>query len=120
MSEYTDAVEYHLKGCKGVSVGVCPGCEECRDIFAEDMTMEEFEEEWHTGDVCDEGGFSRSRCGICGSRLGGNRYIWHWILVPEGKTVSDPESRIIHEDDCCVDCLMYLANGDEPEEWRRS
>ena len=108
MSEYTDAVERNLKGMNGVSVGSCPGCEQCRDDNNPDMSMEEFASEWSSGNTSDDAGFSWSECGICGSRLGGDRYTWHWL---------DDNNEIRHENDCCVDCAMYLANGDEPEEW---
>jgi hypothetical protein len=110
MSDYTDAVEAGLKGIDAPSVGVCPGCEQCRDDLAPDMSMEEFEEAWQSGDICDEASFSYSGCGICGTRLGGDRYVWHWL---------DDNNNIIHEDDCCVDCALFMANGDEPEQWER-
>jgi len=110
MSEYTDSVERHLKGLRGVSTGVCPGCETCRDTYAPDATMEEFDELWSSGEVFDEGGFSASGCQICGSYLGGDRYCWHWI---------DEENEIWHEDNACVDCVMFLANGAEPDHWER-
>lgn len=108
MSKYTDAVERGLEGLNAASVGACPGCEQCRDMFAPDMTMEEFEEAWHDGDVCDEASFSMGECGICGSRLGGDRYVWHWL---------DEDNEIRHEEDCCVDCALFMANGEEPDEW---
>lgn len=112
MSEYEEAVEYHLKGCRAESVGLCPGCEVCHETFApDDTTMEEFNEMWTLGEVCDEGSFSHWGCGICGTTLGGTRFVWHWV---------DENDEIQHEDDCCIDCAMYLANGEEPENWRRS
>lgn len=108
MSKYTDAVERTLAELKYPSIGACPGCEQCRDLFAPDMTMEEFEEAWHSGDIFEEGSFSWSGCGICGSRLGGDMHVWHWV---------DDDNEIIHEDDACIDCVMYMCNGDEPDEW---
>jgi len=110
MSEFTDAVERGLRGLMSASPGACPGCERCRDAFEPDMTMEEFDEAWHKGEVNDEPSFSYSGCGICGTTLGGDCYVWHWV--------SD-DNTVEHEDDCCVDCALFLANGDEPENWRR-
>lgn len=113
MSEYTDAVERGLKGLAAVSTGICPGCEQCREDHAPDLTMEEFEKAWQNGDFWEGDSFSMQRCGICGTRMGGDRYVWHW-LDEEGKL-----SGIQHEDDCCQDCVLFLANGDEPEQWER-
>ena len=107
MSEYSDRVEHYLKGLEAVSTGICPGCEECRDTYSPESTMDEYDGLWSSGEVCDEGGFSCSHCEICGSGLGGDRYLWHAV---------DSNNEIIHGDNCCVDCLMYLNNGDEPEE----
>ena len=75
-------------------------------MFAPDATMEEFKELWANGDVFDEGGFSRYQCGICGSPLGGNRQVWHYV---------DDNGEICHEDDACDNCVAFLANGDLPE-----
>jgi hypothetical protein len=68
--------------------------------------MEEFEVAWSSGEVYSEPGFSWSPCGICGSGLGGDREPWHAIN----------EGEILHFDDACVDCVLYLAYGDLPEE----
>jgi hypothetical protein len=73
------------------------------------MEVAEFNEAYENGEVCEEGSFSWSSCGICGSSLGGDRYPWHWI---------DENGEIVHESDACVDCVVFLANGDEPEDWK--
>ena len=86
MSEYTDAVDAGLEGLDAPSVGVCESCEECPEY--------------------NEPSFSWTACGICRSYLGGNRYVWHWL--------SD-DGELQHENDACTDCVMYMANGDEPE-----
>lgn len=75
---------------------------------------DEHERAWHRGDTCSDTHFSWRACGICGTRLGGDRERWHWI------DPKDPERAINHEDDCCVDCIYYIAYGTEPEEWRES
>ena len=144
MSAYTDSVESTLKGCKFVSTGICPGCDECRESVGYVPEQTFAHGDGPTGDgywyiravgvgashpdeetclaACEEGfdagvgsgcfaseaGFSWSACGICGSSLGGDREVWHWV---------DDKNRIQHESDACTDCVIYLANGDEPEAW---
>lgn len=85
----------------GISSGQCPGCEECVE----------------SGETYDEASFSWCQCGICGSTLGGDRYVWHWI---NGGDQYGKGGEIVHESDMCVDCLMFEANGDEPEQWSPS
>lgn len=109
MSEYTEAFELNMKDIEAPSVDACPGCEECRDQFAPDMTMEEFDEAWQAGEICDESSFSHHGCGCCGTTLGGDRHVWHYIL----------DGEIVHDDDCCTDCALFMSNGDEPEQWER-
>lgn len=112
-SAYSKAVTDGLRNMKGVSTGECPGCESCAEFH--DMTAEEHAKAWHDGLDETEECFSWSPCGICGSSLGGGRHVWHWI---NGGDDSGKGGEIIHEHDACTDCVMYLANGDEPEEWR--
>ena len=55
--------------------------------------------------VGDEGHFSWFPCGICESNLGGDRFDVEFVAhsLAEGKfTLS-----------VCVDCFMYLENGDD-------
>jgi hypothetical protein len=104
MSAYTDRVDRNLAGLEFVSVGLCPSCPYCQSAYG--MSPREFYAAYHTGDVCDEGGFSWSGCGICGSTLGGARYSWH---------ARDADEALFHADDACADCLMFLANGEEPD-----
>lgn len=114
MSAYTDAVAACLRDRRGVSAGECPGCEACAERH--DMTLDEHRAAWRDGKL-DGGGesFSWSPCGVCGTKLGGDRCTWHWISggIEHGKG-----DEIVHEDDACTDCVFYLANGDEPESWR--
>lgn len=61
--------------------------------------------------IGDEAGFGRFMCDLCGSMLGGDR---HYIqAVINGEHVPDAGR-------ACVDCTLYMANGDEPEEWDAS
>lgn len=111
MSEYTDAVEAGLKDLKFPSTGMCPGCEECRGEFASDMSMAAFEAAWQRGEVEEyPNEFSTGRCGICDTSMAGARHVWHWV---------NEDNEIVHEDDACTDCVMFMCNGDEPEQWER-
>ena len=56
----------------------------------------------------EEGYFSWSPCELCGSTLGGDRETL------EVENFSNNTLTL----DVCVDCVMYVANGDEPEDWR--
>ena len=106
MSAYTDRVEHGLGGLKHASTGPCPGCEECAGLFGFD-SVKAFDAAHDAGKVSGEAGFSWSPCGICGSRLGGNREVWHAI---------DENGEILHSDDACTDCVVFLAYGDEPDD----
>ena len=92
MSAYTQAVKSGLEGLDFVSVGYIEHdkCSECP--------------EEQNGD---EGHFSWSACGVCNSSLGGDRFAAHGM---------DTDGNLVHLD-VCVDCLQYIANGTEPEEW---
>lgn len=106
MSAYTDRVEANLQGLHAVSTGACPGCPECmdRDGFTD---KHEHKIAWRNCRLIEEPHFSWCSCDICGSRLGGNRYRWHAL---------DHNDEILHFEYACTDCVMFLANGDEPEE----
>ena len=105
MSAFTEAVEAELDGIVHTSPGASPGCAECLPTY----NAEEPGDDWH--DLANEGGFSWSRCDGCGSSFGGDRYPAHGFLASD-------ERGVFHLD-ICVDCVMYLANGDEPEEWQQ-
>ena len=105
MSRYTDAVERELEGLTAVSSGLCPGCEQCASDKG--MELDEFSEALECGEIADEPSFSWSRCECCGSSLGGDRHPAHAITG---------DGQLIHFE-ICVDCLFYLAYGDEPENW---
>lgn len=98
MSKYTEAVEQGLSGLRYPSFGPVFDQGHCADC----------DEQGFREEIGDEGHFSWSPCGICGTSLGGQRYVWHWV---------DVDGYLMHEDDGCTDCLIYLSNGDEPEDW---
>lgn len=98
MHAFTDAVARELKGVRCVSPGHSNQCDTCPQ-----------------GYECDEGHFSRAACESCGSTLGGNRYAAHgfvWVRTPRHGRMEE----LVHFD-ICVDCLMYHANGEVPENW---
>lgn len=105
MSTYTEAVESNLDGLDAVSTGPCPGCEACADLFGFD-DVEAYDDALECGDVHGEGSFSWDGCGVCGSTLGGDLEVWH---------ARDSDGELVHFGDACVDCVVFLANGDEPE-----
>lgn len=114
MSAFTDAVEAQarregLRGSGSIAPGFTSICGECRDTYGfccEHSARHAAENEG----IYEEGRFSWSSCDLCGSRLGGDRYAAHFFVD------DDPQKDVIHIE-VCVDCLMYLANGDEPEDW---
>ena len=131
MSAYAERVEAYLEGLEAVSTGGCPGCHECGlDVvpcddcsgtgFADGLTLGTGSDgedcpacdgmgsrDYVDGDEVGEGpepGFSWSPCEICGSSLGGDRHAFHALSSGE----------LVHLDGC-TDCVMYVANGEEPE-----
>lgn len=128
MSEYTDAVERGLRGLDYVSTGLALGCPECgleskkctacKGYGTEDIGTECPHchgegsvpcDETDRDEACDEGLFSWHACDCCGSTLGGNRYAAHG-LHSDGPL----KGKLCHLE-VCADCLVYIANGDEPE-----
>lgn len=114
MSDFTDAVEAQskregLRGSGSIAPGFTSICGDCRDRY--DFCCEHSANAaWEAGEIEEEGSFSWTPCDLCGSHLGGDRHAAHFFID------DDPQKDIIHIE-VCIDCLMYLANGDEPEEW---
>lgn len=107
MSAFTKAVDRQLSGLQHVSPGLTSRCATCNP---DDLQDDEYSAA--TDSAGDEGGFSWQSCEGCGSSLGGNRYAAHGVMTLRGKET------VVHLD-VCADCLCYLANGDEPEDWER-
>ena len=102
-SAYAAAVRENTAHLTAVSTGgLLPDCDTC-DIECTGR------EGCEPGGVCycDEPWFSWSPCDVCGSTLGGDREVGHGI---------DKNGDFMHLH-ACTDCVIYLANGDEPEEW---
>lgn len=107
-SPYVQSVEANLRGLDAVSTGYCPGCETCATDTGYE-TVAEYDADLESGALECEPHFSWGPCGICGSHLGGDREPWHAIDKETGA--------LFHGSGACVDCLVFLANGDEPERW---
>ena len=105
MSNFTDSIERELAGIGHISPGLASCCGECCSVF--DLSETDMEVGLNEGGIVDEGGFSSQSCDSCGSSLGGDRFAAHGF---------DKNDNVIHLD-ICVDCLMFHANGDEPESW---
>ena len=146
MSAYTDSVAHYLEGLH-VSPGACPGCAECHldtvpceacggkgtergepypadDCAACDGAgyVEGSNDDEEARQLAEEPSFSSAQCDGCGSTLAGDRHPAHATArryLPQeryyGLRPSGPEY-ILHLD-ICTDCVLYLANGDEPENW---
>jgi len=97
-----------IKDIHVVSAGFSWNCPECLNNY--DICCEhKGEHMYQKGEIVDEGSFSHNACDICGSKLGGNRFSAHGVLDTDHK-------EIVHLE-VCVDCIMYMANGDLPEVW---
>lgn len=104
---YLAQFETHAGELQALSVGTYP-----------DSNCDKGACEFHSEEAGDEGSFSWSNCDTCWSRLGGNRYAAH-ALIPLDKP-KDPSrplmgAEVLHLE-VCTDCLIFIANGDLPEE----
>ena len=114
MSNFTDAVESQarregLPGSNSIAPGftsICPDCREAHGFCCEHSAQNA----WKNGDIEEDGHFSSYPCDLCGSSLGGDRYAAHFFAD------DNPQKELCHIE-VCVDCRLYLANGDEPELW---
>lgn len=64
---------------------------------------------WSVGEG--DNGFSYEPCDSCGTKLGGNRFC----AVQINPTAPGPFGDRVIQCSICEDCLMFHANGDEPE-----
>jgi hypothetical protein len=136
--EFINVIEANVKGLTAVSVGVCPGCEQCRSEYGTKVTCR----------FCKGTGYTRVRpwgvvdCPCCdgeGKRLPtmeefeqqwGNGAVYSepsfsWSGCDlcgsdlggdfEPWHAIDAGGEIIHGNHACQDCICYLANGDLPK-----
>ena len=95
-TNFTQAINHY---CKNLTVSV--GCMRSLCEHAENDDDEDHQ--------C-EPSFSWQSCDSCGSNLGGDRFKAYGILT-------DDLQADLFELDICVDCAMFHANGELPDEW---
>lgn len=101
MSAFTDAVARTLAGIDAVSVGAAPGCELCGLAHIEDAN-----DDVEAVEIAEIPSFSWMACDSCGAPRGGDRHPMHGLIDGE-----------LWHGTCCTDCLIYHANGEEPDDW---
>jgi len=109
-SRFVEAIQANWSEDWTISPGVSPSCSQCQSDF--NMPPRQFFAKYEAGEITDEGGFSWCECDSCGSSLGGNRYAAHAI-----RNIGKPGEIEICHISICEDCLLFHANGDEPENW---
>lgn len=113
MSEFTDAIGHYCDGLH-VATGAAASCQECRDSFGCDDDASDDEAQEYLYSV-DEGSFSWTQCDSCGTTLGGDRHAAHgWPTEP---ALDLDAINTLYHLSICTDCLLFHANGDEPETW---
>ena len=91
------------------STGLCPDCEECRNDFAPELSMKDFNKKIQDGEICDEGSFSSWHCDECHNTLGGQRFIAHSV---------GEESKELYHFTVCYGCLMEINGYKWSEEFQ--
>ena len=104
VDEWTAEVARQLEGVFFFSVAsACKGCDTCE--LPDDATDEDYE-------MAREASFSWSSCDSCGSSLGGDRHPAHGVIAD---TETEARGGELTHFSVCVDCVMYHANGDVPD-----
>ena len=109
MSKYTDTVENALLEMKSCSSGVCADCKDCYSDHGRDLGPESWVDAVKSGEVLGVSEFGTYGCDLCGTYLAGERHAAHYLNEYDG----------LEHVEVCIDCVMYLAYGDEPEEWEK-
>lgn len=110
MSAFTESIEHYCKGLT-VSPGAAACCDECRTSYGCDDDADTETAQQYLYENA-EPYFSGGQCDSCGSTYAGDRDAAHGI--PHDFKAG--EDTIIHMT-ICTDCVLFHANGDEPEEW---
>ena len=87
------------EGMDFLCTGLCPDCQECADDCGFD-SIEEYNKALESGRIGGESNFSWSACDLCGSALGGDREVYHYV---------DEDGNLVHGDSACTECVMELA-----------
>lgn len=114
MSKFTDSIAHYLDGLH-IATGSAASCPECCEAFGLDPDADTDENQAAMYESGDEGGFSWSQCDSCGTTLGGDRHTAHgWPTEP---ALDLDAINTLYHLSICTDCLLFHANGDEPESW---
>lgn len=112
-SPFAKAVDHYCDGLH-VAVGAAACCSECRSTYDIDDSISDDEAQEILYDAA-EPSFSWHQCDSCGSTLGGDRHDAHGLPIDRDGAF-DYSQDMIHLS-ICSDCLIYHANGEEPEQW---
>jgi len=113
---FIEAYDRGMQGMYAESSGFSAGCQDCLDAYGI-CCEHKAQYMLDNGEIVEEGHFSWQACDICGSHLGGDRYSAHAILKTQvNGDCETGDGEIVHLE-VCVDCVMYMANGDVPEVW---
>ena len=109
MKDYLQAFKRYTKGIRGgIATGSWWDCPRCPDKL-KDEPDEEYSERTN------EPSFGHLPCDTCGTHLGGYRSVAHgW---PEDKPIQECSAGDVYHLSICVDCRMFIANGELPTEW---
>jgi hypothetical protein len=118
MSAFLEAIERELKDVHFFSVGAIPGCDEC-GLADLDKDEADSNNGQHRIQCAEEGGFYRTSCDSCGNTCAGQRFPAHGVIAESEDEARKPEATITHFD-VCSDCLVFHANGEEPQNWRKN
>jgi hypothetical protein len=99
---------------------VAPGAAACCDVClsaygieSDGRTVDEMQTELYG---LEEASFGGCQCDSCGSTYAGDRHEAHGIATERDERGDVDISHL----SICTDCLLFHANGDEPEEWYQS
>jgi len=106
LDPFIRAIADNWPGDWTIAPGISPTCPDCQSD--QSYSPREFFSRYESGEIADEGSFSWQSCDSCGSSLGGDRYAAH--------AVHRKHHEVIHLA-ICQDCVLFHANGDEPENW---
>lgn len=107
---YLAAVEATTEGLTAISTGLSADCAECYWNFNPGgLGPKSWVAGVESGHVCADGSFSRWSCDVCGTTVAGTKEPGHAI---------HEFGFLTHLDAICRDCVLFLANGDLPENWR--
>ena len=110
MTDFTDAIAARWDSTWAIFPGAAKSCDDCANHLTREEKDALPDEDWQ---AFDEGSFSWAPCDSCGTTLGGDRHAAHaWQQATADNRLGD----LCHVD-ICTDCLLFHANGDQPESW---